>query len=208
VLLPESPMLPVSSTPPASSTLPTSIIASSQSSACVAAGELCATDELRNGNLCGIELCIDEPRFAQIARRCYAESAYCKRMFQVFQVFHMHVASVSRGYCIYCHGYTRMLQVYCSKCFSFFEHMLQVFYLNVAYVSHICYKCFIWMLYCFTHMLQVFHLDVIAYVLQWLHTCFSWCFKRMLQVFQLFWTYVVRFQLDVAKVDLVFHILQ
>jgi hypothetical protein len=58
-----------------------------------------------------------------------------------------------------------------------------------------------WCCICFTHMLQVFHLDV-AYVLQWLHTCFPGvCFKcsgRMLQVFYL----------DVAKVDLVLHMLQ
>jgi hypothetical protein len=58
-----------------------------------------------------------------------------------------------------------------------FSHMLQqVFYPDVAYVSHIYYKCFIWMLHifhthvasvlsecciCFTHMLQVFYLDVV-----------------------------------------------
>jgi hypothetical protein len=41
-----------------------------------------------------------------------------------------------------------------------------------AYVSHICYKCFISRCcICFTHMLQVFHLDI-AYVLHWLHMCF------------------------------------
>jgi hypothetical protein len=48
----------------------------------------------------------------------------------------------------------------------------------------------------------VFHLDV-AYVLEWLHTCF----RCMLQVFQLFRTYVVMFSLNVAKIDLVLHIL-
>jgi hypothetical protein len=30
-----------------------------------------------------------------------------------------------------------------------FTHMFQVFYLDVAYVSHICCKCFIWMLHMF-----------------------------------------------------------
>ena len=71
--------------------------------------------------------------------------------------------------------------------------MLQVSHPYVAYV--------------FTHMLQVFHLDV-AYVLQWLHTCFPRvsdvcckcfnCFERMLQMFPL----------DVAKINLVLHMLQ
>jgi hypothetical protein len=48
-----------------------------------------------------------------------------------------HVASVLSGCCICCCGYTRMLQVYVpngSKCFSCFRRMLQVFYLDVAYV--------------------------------------------------------------------------
>jgi hypothetical protein len=82
-----------------------------------------------------------------------------------------------------------------------------MFYLDIAYVqtyvASILFECCI----CFTHMLQVFHLDVVAYVLQWLHACFPWCFKRMLQVFQLFWMYVARFQLDVGKIDLVFNVL-
>jgi hypothetical protein len=42
------------------------------------AGELCATEiraanELCTGDLHDIELCVDEPRFAQAARRCCAE---------------------------------------------------------------------------------------------------------------------------------------
>jgi hypothetical protein len=61
---------------------------------------------------------------------------------------------------------------------------------------------------CFTHMLQVFYLNV-AYVLQWLHTCFPGVFIRMLQVFQLIQTYDASvLYLDVAKVDLVLHMLQ
>jgi hypothetical protein len=42
-----------------------------------------------------------------------------------------------------------MLQVCCSKYFSCFKHMLQVFYLDVAYVSHIYCRCFIWILHMF-----------------------------------------------------------
>jgi hypothetical protein len=41
-------------------------------------------------------------------------------LFEVFQVFHIHVARVSCGCCICCHDCTHMLQVYYSKCFSFF----------------------------------------------------------------------------------------
>jgi hypothetical protein len=39
-------------------------------------------------------------------------------------MFHTHIISVLSG------------------CYIYFTHMLQVFYLNVAYVSHICCKCF------------------------------------------------------------------
>jgi hypothetical protein len=62
-----------------------------------------------------------------------------------------------------------------------FRRMLQVFYLDVAYVSHICCKCFMWMLY-------MFHIYV-ANISSGCCICFamathmfSW---RMLQVFQL-----------------------
>jgi hypothetical protein len=63
--------------------------------------------------------------------------------------------------------------------------MLQASNPNVLTVSDGCYMCFIWVLhihlcckcfhldvgYVFIHMLQVFHLNI-AYILQWLHTCF------------------------------------
>ena len=77
--------------------------------------------------------------------------------------------------------------------------MLQWLY---TYVSTVCSNCFI----CFGRMLQVFYLDV-AYILQWLQTCFPGvsdvcckcfnCFERMLQVFHL---YVVKVDLGVAHV--------
>jgi hypothetical protein len=77
----------------------------------------------------------------------------------IFYSFHMYVAaSVLSGCCI---------------CFI---HMLQVFILDVAYVSHTCYKCFIWMLHifiCCNNMFQMFHL--------WPTYVASKCF--MLQVF-------------------------
>jgi hypothetical protein len=71
------------------------------------------------------------------------------------------------------------------------------------HVASICFKHS----RCFLCMLPMFYLDV-AYVLQWLHTCFpgvsdvcckcSNYFREMLQVFHL----------DVAKVDMVLHMLQ
>jgi hypothetical protein len=62
----------------------------------------------------------------------------------------LHVASILSGCYICCTGYTRMLQVYVFKCFNCFKHMLQVFYLDVAfvvvaihvYVVSVCFKCF------------------------------------------------------------------
>jgi hypothetical protein len=38
-----------------------------------------------------IELRVDEPLFVQSTSRCYAETACCKPMFQVFQMFHRYV---------------------------------------------------------------------------------------------------------------------
>jgi hypothetical protein len=109
--------------------------------------------------------------------------------------------------------YTYVLSV-CSDCFICFRRI---------FVSVSCgyYKsrsrCCIYMYGCkhmllsvscyFKRMFQVFHLDI-AYILQWLYTCFSCvsnvcckcfgCFGRLLQVFHL----------DVAKLDLVLHMLQ
>jgi hypothetical protein len=82
---------------------------------------------------------------AHVAYLASVTEVCCKRLFKMFYLFQMYVVatSVLSGYCI---------------CFTY---MLQEFYLDVAYVSHICSKCFIWMcqMYiaskCF--MLQVFH---------------------------------------------------
>jgi hypothetical protein len=71
-------------------------------------------------------------------------SACCKCMFQVFQVLHMYVASVScgccksrLGYCICCNGYTSILRI------------LQAFVPNILAVSDGCCTCFIWVLHMF-----------------------------------------------------------
>ena len=91
----------------------------------------------------------------------------------------------------------RMLQVCLFRCCICFTHMLQVFYLNVAYVfqvffmcfckclkcmfevfhlpSDICCKCCIWMLHIFAMTFQVFS-DVFASVLDACFKCFI-CIK-------------------------------
>jgi hypothetical protein len=66
----------------------------------------------------------------------------------MFQVFHMYVASILSGCCMFCNGYKRVFLVFqtyvasvsiisdvCCKCFNYFGRMLQVFYLDVAKVD-------------------------------------------------------------------------
>jgi hypothetical protein len=126
------------------------------------------------------------------------ESACCKRIFQVFQMFHLDVPCVSSRYCICCNGYTRMLQVYVPNVSTVFRHtlqvyvpnvsavfrrMLQVYVSNVSAVLDVCCKFFLDVayIYCsgYTHMLQ-------AYVLNISHVSGVYCSKcLMLQVFSL-----------------------
>jgi hypothetical protein len=110
-----------------------------------------------------------------------AENACCKSMFQVFQMFHVDVASVSCGCCksragcrICCNGCTRMLQAFVLNVSVVFPDVsCKCVYLVITYVSHICCKCF--------------YLDVV-YVLhgfQMFVRCFCKCFKCILQMFHL-----------------------
>jgi hypothetical protein len=46
----------------------------------------------------------------------------------------------------------------CFKCFMYFIHMLQVFYMDVASVSYAYCKCF----KCFICIMQVFYMDVVS----------------------------------------------
>jgi hypothetical protein len=55
----------------------------------------------------------------------------------------------------------------CSKCFTCFRLMLQVFHLDVAYVLDICCKCLFNMFHYFRRMLQMCYLDVIVVI----HIC-------------------------------------
>jgi hypothetical protein len=106
----------------------------------------------------------------------------CKCMFQIFQLFQMYVASVSSGCCVYCSGYTRMLQV----CFQMFQRfiwmlhvfiwilhicsgytgILQVYVPNILSILDVCCKCFICLL---------LYVTMVIYI----------CCKRMFQLFLL-----------------------
>jgi hypothetical protein len=102
-------------------------------------------------------------------------ASICFKFFSCFRTF---VASGLSRCCICSTGYTRTLQMYVFKCFSSFKHMLQVFYLDVAYValtiqnaasvcfqmfstgSNVCCKCFYLDVAMATHMLQAYVLNV------------------------------------------------
>jgi hypothetical protein len=71
-----------------------------------------------------------------------------------------------------------MLQEFVPNILSIFQTYVASVYLDVTYISHICCKCFIWILHMFCNCFSnVFR-------------CFFKYFRRMLQVFQLFQTYV------------------
>ena len=101
----------------------------------------------RCGELYTDELHASTSLHSYVARRCYAESACCKRMFQVFQIFQKYVASVSYGCCK-----SRLGYCICCKCF---RGILQAFVQSVSSVSDVCCKRFdLDVAYiCFTHML-------------------------------------------------------
>jgi hypothetical protein len=123
--------------------------------------------------------------FFQAARRCCAEIACCKCLFQVVQMFE-YVASVLYWCCksrLRCCTYCNMFSSVCPKCFIYFRRILQVFhldvakvYLDVAYtcmlqacvscVSYVCCKCFIWILHMFCsgykRVFLVFHMHVVS----------------------------------------------
>jgi hypothetical protein len=109
----------------------------------------------------------------------------CKCLFQLFQLFQTDVARVLSG---------------CYICFTlmFFDNN----------VSHLCCDCFIPMLHMFSHICcKCFRLDV-TYVLQWLHTCFPRVLDVYCKCFNCFECMLQMLPIDVAKVDLLLHILQ
>jgi hypothetical protein len=75
----------------------------------------------------------------------------------MLQLFHADVTKVDRDV-----EYVAMVvHVCCQGLFStfhlcFWMYVASVFYLDVAYVSHICCKCFIWILHMFCNDLKCF----------------------------------------------------
>jgi hypothetical protein len=80
-----------------------------------------------------IEFRIDEPPFSSKQQDVVLESACCKLLCKVFQIFQRYVASISYGCCknrlrccICCNGCTRILQYFIFNVSSVFRCMLQV----------------------------------------------------------------------------------
>jgi hypothetical protein len=69
----------------------------------------------------------------------------------MLQVFHVDVVKVNRDV-----TYAAMVIHVCCKrlfqMFQLFRRKLHMFYLGVAYISHLCFKCFIWILHMFSHI--------------------------------------------------------
>jgi hypothetical protein len=88
-----------------------------------------------------------------------------------------------------------MLQKFITNVSSvFFGRMLQSVYLNIAYVSHICCMCFIWILRMFAMVFKYFQV-IFSSVLEAAFNCFI-CLRRMLQVLHL----------DISKIDRMLHL--
>jgi hypothetical protein len=74
----------------------------------------------------------------------------------MLQLFHMDVAKVDRDV-----AYVAMVvHACCMRLFSMFHLFLDVcykyVYLDVAYVSHVCCKCFTWILHMFAMVFKCF----------------------------------------------------
>ena len=87
--------------------------------------------------------------------------------------FVSHGCCISRSVCcLCCNGCTRMLQHFVSNVLAIFlDVCCKCVYLDVAYVSHICCKHFIWMLRMFYMVFKCFS-GVFASVLDRCFTCF------------------------------------
>ena len=90
----------------------------------------------------------------------------CKRLFQMFHLF-----------------FKRTLQVCLSGCCICFTYMLQVFYLDVAYVFNDFSSVFRCFCKCFRHMFQVFHLSSFIH-----RNCCIWMFQKQIEC----WTWNAR----------------
>jgi hypothetical protein len=142
------------------------------------AGPLVSPSPLR-----GIELRIDEPPFVQVTSNCYTESACCKSMFQVFQMFQRYVAEVDQDV-----AHVIMAIHVCFKC------MFQMFYLFQTYVTSVLSgycksrsRCCIYMhvaSICFKCS-RCFHMHDV-HMFGMVFKCFSSVFHKCLRLFQVF----------------------
>ena len=128
------------------------------------------------------------PSVRQASWRCCAKAHVASVCFNCFrgmlEVFRMDVAKVDRN-----GAYASMaIHACCKSLFQkfclFLRHILQVFYLDVAYVSRICCVCFIWILHMLATAFKCFQ-------------AFCMCFRYMLQV--LFYTYVASVSSECCK---------
>jgi hypothetical protein len=90
----------------------------------------------------------DEPPFSQAVRRCcdVLKTHVAKVCYKCFRWMLQNKSE----YCICCNSCTRMLQSFVPNVsYVFRTYCCKCVYLNVAYVSHICCKCFIWILHIF-----------------------------------------------------------
>jgi len=89
----------------------------------------------------------------------------------MLQVFHVDAAKVDQDV-VYVAMSIHMLQPSVRNFSSIFLNVCcKCVYLNIAYVSHICYKCFIWML-CMFYMVFKCFLDVFESVSDACFKCF------------------------------------
>jgi hypothetical protein len=113
------------------------------------------------------------------------------------------------GCCTCCDGLYTYISSVCSKCFICFKRTLQVFHLDVAKqdrdVAYICkcFRCFSYVYWCF---ILIFAMATHVF------PSFFWCFVSVSDVcckcFSYFGRTLQVFNMDVAKVDCVLHMLQ
>jgi hypothetical protein len=147
----------------------------------------------------------NEDPFSQAARRCCAETACWKRLFQVFQMFQRYIASVLYRCCkskLGCYTCCNGISSICPKYFICFRRMLQVFHLDDAKVElDVAYACMF-------QVFLVFH-TYVAGVLSGCCICFamainvfSWFSDVCCNYFNCFGSMLQVFHLNIAKVDL------
>jgi hypothetical protein len=132
---------------------------------CIATTVGLAANKRRRATASGMPMSLYSPKKqGDVALKAHVASV-CFKCFRCFrgmlQVFHTNVAKVDRRCCICCNDCIRMLQVSVSNVSSVFSDVCcKCVYLDVVYVSHICCKCFIWILRMFAMVFKCFFSSV------------------------------------------------